>query len=101
KDLAFELADLTAKGLGKPEAGAADNTRIEVDGRVAGEVLKSDREPLIAQNMLEKGHDRAAAEKEIGGLTALVDFLRDARVRLAQTDKAVRWEVEVRTAPGQ
>lgn len=98
KALAEELADLTAKAPAKAAAGTVDNTRIEMDGKVAAELLKIDREPLIAQNMLEKGHDRAAAEKEIGVLVALVDFLRDAKVRLAQTDKAVRLEVEVKTA---
>ena len=39
------------------------NTHLLVDGKVGLAALTDNREPLIAQNMLEQGHDRAAAEQ--------------------------------------
>jgi hypothetical protein len=100
RQIAEELADLAAKqGHGKIGA-IAENTRIEADGIIAAELLRLNREQLVSQNMLEKGHDRAAAEKEVDSLLTLVDFIRNATIRLFPNDKTVRLEVELKTNGG-
>ena len=106
KQLADELADLAAQekpgATGAAAAAAAPtyphNTIVEVDGGLAAELLKENREQLIAQNMLEKGHSPEAAAKEIDLLLALVGYFRDSTLRLTPTDKAVTLEWTVRTA---
>jgi hypothetical protein len=62
-------------------------------------ILHDNREQLIAQNMLEKGHSREEAEKEIGGLLMLLSWLGDARLRLAREEGALRAELSVDFAP--
>ena len=43
---------------------------VRLDGQVGLAALAENREPLVAQNMLEKGHDRTAAEQEIDRVLA-------------------------------
>lgn len=97
KQIADELADLAAKGDASP-AKIAQNTLIEVSPLPVGELLRANREQLIAQNMLEKGHSREQAEKEIDVFIALVNAVREARLSLTPTDKAITLEIEIKTA---
>jgi len=93
KALALELAELLRKG---PLAESDPiNTQLEVDLQAIRDSLADNTEPLIAQNMLEKGHDRPAAEKEIKGLLDALGQVRDTRLRLSADEKAlsVQWEV--------
>lgn len=76
--------DAAAKLEGQPDAVV--NSLLTVDAGVVRALLEKNREPLIAQNMLEKGHGRDAAEKEIGGLLSLLKLLKDATLSVA-TDK--------------
>jgi hypothetical protein len=45
--------------------------------------------------MLEKGHGRQAAEKEIGGLLSLLKLFQDANLQLTTTEDALRLELGV------
>jgi hypothetical protein len=100
RQIAQELADLAEKQEpgGKVEADP-DNTRIEIAPGPVAKLLRDNREQLVAQNILEKGHDREAAEKEIDLLVALVSSVRDASLRLTPTDDSVTIELDVTTAP--
>ncbi|MCR9292575.1 MAG: hypothetical protein NXI32_07640 [bacterium] len=60
----------------------APNTIANLDASVLQTVLNDNREQLIAQNMLEKGHAREAAEGEIGLLLAIIGFFEQAQLRL-------------------
>ncbi len=98
RHMAEDLADLTgAAGVKPPEDLRPTHTLIWADGAGIGQILHLDREQLIAQNMLEKGHDRAAAEREIDGLISLVEVIKDAKVRLTQDDRLLRLEVGVQS----
>lgn len=74
KQLATELAD----PLRKPAAEAAGiNARLVLENAEVNAALQLNREPLVAQNMLQRGHDKAAAEAEVQrGLTFLSCFER-------------------------
>src|SRR5215207_5099818 len=91
RQIAIELADLAEKQEpgGKVET-IKENTRIEIAPAPAAKLLRDNREQLVAQNMLEKGHDRAAAEKEIDLLVTLVSSIKDASLRLTPTDESIR-----------
>lgn len=96
RSLAMEVADLLdRKGVVESDP---INSQLETNFEVLSEVLADNKEPLIAQNMLEKGHDRPAAEKEIGGLLEVLSLLRDTRLRISADDKTlgVQWEVRLK-----
>jgi hypothetical protein len=98
KQIAEELADLAAKGGGASAAKIPQNTLVELAPRPIADLLRANREQLIAQNMLEKGHSREQAEKEIDVFAALVDAVRQARLSLTPTDKSVTLEIEIQTS---
>jgi len=94
RHIAEDLADLTGAGGDKPAHDlGATHTLITADGAGIGQILHLDREQLIAQNMLEKGHDRATAEKEVDWLISLVESAKNAKLRLTQNDRLLRLEI--------
>ena len=103
KQIAQDLADLiqAEKQAGKSAATIEENTNIGIDAPAVAKLIRDNREQLIAQNMLEKGHDRPAAEREIDFLVAAVEYLRSARLKLTPTDKTIALEIEVKTALGK
>ncbi len=94
KSLASELMGLVDVGAAV-DAAANVNTQIAADLQSVRAILEDNREHLVAQNMLEKGHDRAAAEKEIGGFLFLLGYLRDASLRLTNGEQKLELNVEV------
>ena len=101
RQIAEELADLAAEERQAGSGGLptlAENTLVEVDGHIAADLLRENREQLIAQNMLEKGNDREAAEREIDVFVSIVNAFRDASLRLTTTQDTVTLEVRLRTA---
>jgi hypothetical protein len=96
RQLAEELADLDAKD--ESPSRIPENTLIAGNPRLAADLIKANREQLVAGNMLEKGHDRKRAEQEISLLQAIAEAFREARVRLLPEAKSIRFEVEVKMA---
>jgi hypothetical protein len=96
RQLAEELADLASRQDDK-DAATDQNTVIKIDARPAAELIRENREQLVAQNMLEKGHDRAQAEKQIDLLRTIVEAFRDASLRLVPAEKSIRLELQVRS----
>lgn len=98
RTIAEELVDLTQRKAGPSAQLDANNNehniRIEANGSIVAALLRENREQLIAQNMLQKGHDRPAAERDIDLLINLVDCVKNAHIHLDQTDKSVRLELE-------
>jgi len=65
-------------GWGRPTGVAPGvNAGLWIRGPEAHKGLKENFEPLVARNMVEKAHDRAAAEAEIGLLLDLAGRVRD------------------------
>jgi hypothetical protein len=95
KQIAQELADLAARPA---SAKANENTLLEIAAQPIGKLLQENREQLIAQNMLEKGHSRPEAEKEVDVFVALVNAVKDAKVSLTPTDKTISLDSELETA---
>ncbi|WP_222436175.1 hypothetical protein [Rubripirellula reticaptiva] len=59
-------------------------------------ILKANRSQLVANNMLEKGHSKEAAEGEIDLLLELLGFLDDVRLNLDITESQMALEFAVR-----
>lgn len=95
KALALELAELVQKA---PPTPAGTNTALHFDGQIAQAMLADNRETLISQNMLEQGHDRTAAEKQIGGLLDAAKHFAGSTLKLMQDAGELRldWEVKLK-----
>jgi hypothetical protein len=76
RDLRDSLHD--AKEATSPQP----NTLVELEASPLHQLLLENREQFIAKNMLDKGHDRQEAEKEIDALLAIVSLFRDAQLAL-------------------
>lgn len=64
-----------AKLVASGDEGVDANTVLQLRADVVKEMLELNRAFLVAQNMLEKGHGKEAAEREIGMLMSIVDEL--------------------------
>lgn len=76
---------------------AEDNTRLAIDLAQLTGVLEDNREVMISQNMLSQGSDRAAAEKNIGGLMATLALLKKASAAVQVEANALSVEISIVT----
>ncbi len=61
----------------------AANTVLQIDAQAVKSILQDNRNHLISQNMLEKGHSKKEAEQETDTLLSLVDLLDNAKLKLS------------------
>lgn len=93
KPLALELA----QSLGQqPAATPGVNTALEADNQILQAILADNREPLIAQNMLEEGRDRAAAEKNIDLVLAILKHFDRSSLKLTTDGGKIELALDVR-----
>jgi hypothetical protein len=69
------------------------NTWAAVNFQALRKILESNKNGLITQNMLEKGHSKAEASKEIGTLMELLGLLDRGSLQLRFAEQAA---IEVR-----
>ncbi|MEZ6065058.1 MAG: hypothetical protein R3B90_04985 [Planctomycetaceae bacterium] len=83
--------------LAKPvkDAAAAVNTTARLDAAMLQQVLRDNESQLVSQNMLEKGHDRREAEREIRLMLELLGYIRDANLQLQTGPESVELSVEL------
>ncbi len=109
RHLAVELAELAAKRERGGENGDAHekrgdaNTRIVVDGVALQRILADNREPLIANNMLEEGNSRADAEQAIGTVLRIAELVKSIELDFTVGDDQMKFDfgVEVVGAGGE
>ncbi len=77
-----------------PSAQAA-NTLATVDAQVGRLALEANRTQLVANNMLEKGHDQPAAEAEIDLLLGLIGYFNSANFSLDVTDQQLQLNLQI------
>jgi hypothetical protein len=65
---------------------------------VLRQLLETNREALIAQNMLDKGHSREKAEKEIGGLIALLKLFGETSLELMPSKNSLQLDLSLNFA---
>ncbi len=71
------------------------NTRGELEATTLRSILEANRSQLVANNMLEKGHSKEAAEGEIGLLLELLGFFREVQLKLDVTESQMALELAV------
>jgi hypothetical protein len=81
----------TLKAPAKP--GAA-TLAVEADGRVLASLVELNRNRIVMQNMLEKGHDKAQAEEEVGALLSVLRYLGRGRLAVDDTADALKANLE-------
>ncbi len=89
RDLRESLHD--AKEATSPQP----NTLVELEVAPLHQVLVENREQLIAKNMLDKGHERQEAEKEIDSLLAIVNLFRDAQLALETNRDQIKLRLDI------
>ena len=82
------------------ETAPADNTNLTVDFAAIKRVLESNRTQLVSQNILEKGHSKAEAEKEIETLLSILALFRTGTGSL-RFDDHVRLNLELEITTDQ
>ena len=70
------------------------NTSMELDLAMIRDVLLDNRDQLITQNMLEKGHSKKEAQGEVDVLLGLMQLLGSASAQLS-FDERVRLNIQV------
>jgi hypothetical protein len=92
RPLALELAELVK---GQSSAAAGINSSLVVNVSEVQTALAENREPLVARNMLDRGHDRAAAQQEIDTLLKALALVRRSSLKLAAEQGRIELTVEV------
>jgi hypothetical protein len=102
KPLAMRLVEHVQRGEkgGEQPGKLRTNTLVQLDGKVGLASLAENRGPLVAQNMLQKGHDRAAAEQEIDRVLAALRHFEGASLGLNVGEASLDLAVELRLASG-
>jgi len=75
------------------------HTIVEMDGEGLHQILQANRESLIRQNMVEKGHSRDQAEAEVGLLLALISLFKGATLELGAQDGSPIAEMKIALSP--
>lgn len=87
KQLANQLSH-DAAGQVAPEP-VGTNTLLEINAQSVRQALTDNRQQLIAQNILEKGHSQEEAEAEIDTLLSILNLLDRFQVDLAFEQQAI------------
>ncbi len=77
------LKNLDSKESESAAGSTGANTVLQIDAQAVKSILQDNRNHLISQNMLEKGHSKKEAEQEIDTLLLLVDLLENAKLKLS------------------
>jgi len=87
--------------LGEGGSHGVTNTQALLKANLAKQILADNREILIAQNMLEKGHGREKADQEIATLLKLVDLIDQVSATFNVSPDELRFEMRADFALGQ
>ena len=96
RPLALELAEQVQR---ESPAEMNINTSLLVDAKATHAALTDNREPLIARNMLDRGHDRAAAEREVDGLLRALAGVDQSSVQLTADGRRLQLSVAIALTP--
>ena len=93
RELALELMELSqAEAEPLRNGGRIVNTRATLGSETLRKSLDTNRDALIAQNMLENGHTRQEAQREIDTLFSLLRLAGDISVEIVTSYETLRLE---------
>jgi hypothetical protein len=79
--------------LKTPGPPGAETLRIEADGPTLARLVAINRNRLVMQNMLDKGHDQATAEGEVGRLERILATLGQGRLTVVDGPETLRLDL--------
>ena len=82
------------KALKSPGKPSNSTLVAEADGATLATLVELNRDRLVMQNMLDKGHDKGQAEAEVGLLAALLRYLGRGRLSVLDAADATRVGLE-------
>ena len=65
------------------------NSLVQIDGDLLNKVLAANRQQLISQNMIEKGHSQEEAAKEIDLLLQAIQLIKSLQVSFSVSQQAM------------
>ncbi len=92
RELAAELIELTAKE--ETTQPSNSHTRFRLEAAALRSAFEDNLSQLVAQNMLEKGHSREAAEKEVRGLLTVLEWFTGTEVQFGLNEQASELQLE-------
>ncbi len=98
RGLAMDLVEGAGKAAEPPSSASRPNTSAAINLRILHDILKDNRAQLISQNMLEKGHDKPQAEREVKLLLAALTWLHQATLQLHADASSLKLELAVQMA---
>ncbi|MCY2993549.1 MAG: DUF3352 domain-containing protein [Planctomycetota bacterium] len=94
--LARDLIDALQAELAKPiKPLAGTNSLVELEGDQLASILTANRENLVRNNMLEKGHAQEQAGREIDLLLTLVKLVGKTKLEIGTRDGQTKAQLEV------
>lgn len=97
ENLTRDLIDALLKEDANPKkALPAVNSVLEIDAAQLASLLTKNKQNMIQQNMLEKGHTPEQAEKDIQGLMLLLKRFDGAALKIGQENNRTKAELEIK-----
>lgn len=78
-----------------PKSDHVRNTQLEIQPSNLEAVLRDNLDQLVAQNMLEKGHSKQAAEGEIGVLLSLIQLFQSGQMELVSQSSELKLSAQL------
>lgn len=95
--LTKDLIDALKQEAASPaEPVAGKNSVLELDGQALAAILQANQEPMVRQNMVEKGNTQQQAEAEIGTLIFLLRQLGQASLEVGMHEGQTRATLKLR-----
>lgn len=97
EQLACDLMDVLAKDkAGKNNLAPGVHSAVELRFSQIASLLRTNREALVRQNMVEKGHTRQEAENEIDMLTMLLNAVESLKLQIGTRPEGTQATLEVK-----
>jgi hypothetical protein len=81
--------------MGQGRGVKGPNTYVRLKVQVLRDVVQDNRQHLVSQNMLQKGHDKQQAELEISRLLDVLDVGRSVSLQLSAAANQLQLEISL------
>ncbi len=93
RGLALEVAERIKAGDFQTQTGS--NTRLEIDARQLHRILKLNKEPLIANNMVSEGNGRNEAKTQIDALLLIAELFKAGTIDFEVRENGMNLNVDL------
>jgi hypothetical protein len=94
-----DIIDAVLDGRRDVQTGALES--LTLNGRAIAKILAENEVPLVTQNMLEKGHGKAKAEREVTAFLGVVGLFDDAQIATRAGEGELQVSLRLRLRRGE